>query len=216
MWLASPLHLVAGLNQRPPGLSGLLKLDDDTISTLCRDFAIDFAARGFSLVPLASGGLIACGPAFSRWPQTRDPSRLLGAGIADGTVSGAGAAPLLMLGAELEMWLHAHPLNAQRLRRREAPLTSLWLWGGGAPLSASQLAVPGPLMQPQLSYLTVFGADPVAAGLCAASGARLRATPVSAHAMLDSGAGAHGRGHRAVPHRPIATGHAHGPAAASG
>ncbi len=38
--------------------------------------------------------------------------------MAGSTVQGPGAAPLLMLGAELEMWLHAHPLNAARARQR--------------------------------------------------------------------------------------------------
>jgi hypothetical protein len=36
--------------------------------------------------------------------------------------------------------------------------------------------------------MTVFGADPVAAGLCALSGARLRAPAGSAHDILNSGA----------------------------
>jgi hypothetical protein len=39
---------------------------------------------------------------------------------------------LRRLGAEIEMWLHDHPINDARRRRGELPVTSLWLWGAGA------------------------------------------------------------------------------------
>ena len=148
VWLATPLHLVAGLTSVHLDYRGLLRLDGATLQTLCRDFDRDFAERGFSLQPLPGGALIACGPRFAHRPLTRDPARLLGAGIAGSTIQGAGAAPLLMLSAELEMWLHAHPLNAARARRREAPLTTLWLWGGGEPMAAAHAAPPLPTAHP--------------------------------------------------------------------
>ncbi len=186
VWLATPLHLVAGLTSVHLDYRGVLKLDAATLELLCHDFGFAFAARGFSLRCLPQGGLLACGPHFPNLPRTCDPARLLGAGIAGGTVQGPGAAPLLMLGAELEMWLHAHPLNAARARRREAPLTTLWLWGGGEPLSppASSPAA----AHPDSTFMTVFGADPVLAGLCALSGAQQRAPVLNAHDILASGA----------------------------
>ncbi len=183
VWLATPLHLVAGLTSVHLDYRGLLKLDAASLLTLCHDFAADFAERGFSLQPLTCGGLIACGPSFAQWPVTCDPARLLGGGIAGSTVQGPGAAQLLMLGAEAEMWLHAHPLNAARARRREAPLTTLWLWGGGEPLTPSL-----PPVHPEATFMTVFGEDPVVEGLCALSGARLRPSAASAHDILNTGA----------------------------
>jgi hypothetical protein len=186
VWLATPLHLVAGLTSVHLDYRGLLKLDSATLDLLCEDFGSAFAARGFSLRRLPGDGLLACGPWFENLPQTRDPARLLGGGIAGSTVQGAGAAALLMLSAEMEMWLHAHPLNAARVRRREAPLTSLWLWGGGAPLAPRVLTPPTP--HPGATFMTVFGADPVVAGLCALSGARLQPPALSAHDILNSGA----------------------------
>jgi hypothetical protein len=185
VWLATPLHLIAGLRGVYLDYRGLLKLDDATLDTLCQDFAAQFDARGFALQRLPGGGLLARGPRFEALPLTRDPARLLGGGVAGNTVEGAGAARLLQLGAELEMWLHTHPVNAARARRREAPLTTLWLWGGAeaapalAPLSAGHEAA---------TFMTVFAADPVAAGLCALSGAHLRPPAVSAHDILNSGA----------------------------
>jgi hypothetical protein len=187
VWLATPLHLVAGLRSVHLDYRGVLKLDDTTLDTLCVDFAATFAARGFSLQRLPGGGLLATGPRFADVPLTHDPARLLGADIGGSTVQGAGAAPLLQLGAELEMWLHAHPLNAARARRREPPLTTLWMWGGGE-LSARVTAPPLPPAGPDAPFMTAFGEDPVLAGLCALSGARLRPPALNAHDILSSGA----------------------------
>jgi hypothetical protein len=187
VWLATPLHLIAGLASVHLDYQGLLKLDAATLAALCNDFDRDFAARGFSLKSLASGGLLACGPRCAPLPHTHDPARLLGGGIAGSTVHGPGAAPLLALGAELEMWLHAHPLNAARARRREPPLTTLWLWGGGEP--AAQAPRPAmPAAHRDATLLTVFGEDPVLAGLCTLSGAHLKPAAANAHDLLSSGA----------------------------
>ena len=188
VWLATPLHLIAGLTSVHLDYRGLLRLDAAALDELRRDFDAAFAERGFSLHRLPGGGLLAAGPEFASLPRTKDPARLLGGGIAGSTVQGPGAAQLLMLGAELEMWLHAHPLNAARARRREAPLTTLWLWGGGTPLSPRLTAPPLPAAHPDSAFMTVFGEDPVAAGLCALSGAHLRPPAASAHDLLNSGA----------------------------
>jgi hypothetical protein len=187
-WLATPLHLVAGLTSVHLDYRGLLKLDPAALDLLCGEFAATFAERGFALHRLEGGGLLASGPGFASLPLTTDPARLLGGGIAGGTVQGPGAAQLLVLGAEIEMWLHDHRLNAARAQRREAPLTTLWLWGGGAPLGPRQLAPPMPGGQSDATFMTVFAEDPTVAGLCALSGARLRPPPISAHDILSSGA----------------------------
>jgi hypothetical protein len=187
VWLASPLHLIAGLSSVHLDYRGLLKLDAATLAVLCRDFDRDFAERGYSLKSLAAGGLLACGPRCEPLPQTHDPARLLGGGIAGSTVHGPGAGALLTLGAELEMWLHAHPLNAGRARRREPPVTTLWLWGGGEPAAPGpRPALPAALREAM--FMTVFGEDPVLAGLCTLSGARLRPAAANAHDLLSSGA----------------------------
>jgi hypothetical protein len=188
VWLATPLHLIAGLRSVHLDYRGVLKLDAAALDTLCVDFAAAFAARGFALQRLPGDGLLAAGPRFADLPLTHDPARLLGTGIGGSTVEGAGAAQLLQLGAELEMWLHAHPLNAARARRHEAPLTTLWMWGGGEPFSARGTARPLQPARPDAPFMTVFGEDPVLAGLCALSGARLRAPALNAHDILSSGA----------------------------
>src|SRR5580692_6502077 len=49
VWLATPLHLVAGLTSVHLDYRGLLKLDAATLDALCADFNTQFAMRGFSL-----------------------------------------------------------------------------------------------------------------------------------------------------------------------
>ena len=187
VWLATPLHLVAGMTSVHLDYRGLLWLDAPLRDALVREFDATFAARGFALQRLPGGGLLATGPEFAQLPVTTDPARLLGGGIAGSTVHGPGAAALAVLGAELEMWLHDHPLNLARARRRQAPLTTLWLWGGGPPLAA-HLAAPVSAAPLQPAFMTVIGRDPVLAGLCALSGARLREAAPNAPDMLHSGA----------------------------
>ena len=187
VWLATPLHLIAGLRSVYLDYRGVLQPDADTLAALCEGFARAFAGSGFALLAPRGGALLLLGPPFPVLPVTTDPARLLGAGIAGAAVQGPGAEPLLRLCAEMEMWLHQHPLNAARARRREAPLTTLWLWGGGA-ASGAQSLQPLRAALPDATFMTVFGSDPVAQALCTLSGARLRAPALTAHDILSCGA----------------------------
>ncbi len=188
VWLATPLHLVAGLSSVHLDYRGLLRVDDATLEALRADFDAAFAARGFSLPPAARRRTAGGGTGIRQSAAHGRSGAAAGRRHCRQHGAGPGAAPLLMLGAELEMWLHAHPLNAARARRREAPLTTLWLWGGGKPFSPQAAAPLIPATHPDSTFLTVFGEDPVAAGLCALSGARPRPPAASAHDILNSGA----------------------------
>lgn len=83
-------------------------------------------------------------------------------------LAGAGAAGRLpdkrwqLLLTEIQMALHAHPVNAARERRGALPANSLWLWGAGRAPAAS-----GP-------WQSVSAQDPVALGLARAAGVRQR------------------------------------------
>jgi len=85
------------------------------------------------------------------------------------------------------MWLHAHPLNEARCgaaRRRSRPSgcgVGARRWARTWPPHRSPLRA---WIQPD----AVFGADPVVAGLCALSGARLREPAAGAEDLLGSGA----------------------------
>ncbi|MDE2220877.1 MAG: hypothetical protein KGJ52_10920, partial [Gammaproteobacteria bacterium] len=48
-----------------------------------------------------------------------------------GFPGGEAARALRRLGAEIEMWLHEHPVNRARAARGLLEANALWLWGGG-------------------------------------------------------------------------------------
>jgi len=76
---------------------------------------------------------------------------------------------LRRLGAEIEMWLHDHPINDTRRRRGELPVTSLWLWGAGnIPARGDVGAADGAL---------AFGRDSYLQGLWAMRGAKVAPLP---------------------------------------
>jgi hypothetical protein len=75
---------------------------------------------------------------------------------------------------EVQMLLHAHPVNLAREGRGDAAVNSLWLWGvGRLPRAAPS------------RWQSVTAADPVALGLGRLAGARPRPLPASARAWLE-------------------------------
>ncbi len=77
---------------------------------------------------------------------------------------------------EIQMLLHAHPVNQAREERGEAMVNSLWLWGAGtAPKVAAS------------PWQSVSADDPVALGLARLAGARSRRLAPSAPAWLEGG-----------------------------
>lgn len=77
---------------------------------------------------------------------------------------------------EIQMLLHAHPVNQAREARGEPMVNSLWLWGAG---SAPKVA--------PARWQSVTAEDPVALGLARRAGARSRRLPPSAPAWLEGG-----------------------------
>jgi hypothetical protein len=75
---------------------------------------------------------------------------------------------------EIQMLLHAHPVNEAREARGEPALNSLWIWGGGQPPREAR----GP-------WRSVAAADPSALGLAQLAGMRRFALPPSAEAWLE-------------------------------
>lgn len=127
-WMATPMHLIAGMTSVHVDRRSILRLDAADQATLAGDFRRVFHDSGFLLQPLEAGDFLMLGPEMPR-AETREPARALGGSMgqqADSSIA------LRRLGAEIEMWLHDHPINDTRRRRGELPVTSLWLWGAGA------------------------------------------------------------------------------------
>ena len=142
LWLVTPLHLVPGLKTVHLSPSGLLRLPEDEIAQLCADFDHTFGDDGLRLHPVAASGFLLQG-LEAAGALTVEPSRLLAGAIEESLPGGAGGAVLRAFLTECEMWLHALPLNRQRERRGDAPITTLWLWGGGNPLREPLAATQG-------------------------------------------------------------------------
>ena len=132
VWLGTPVHFVAGLSSVHLDSRGLLHVEADVRQSLAADFNTAFAESGFRLEALMSSGFLLTGPRLSQIP-TVDPARVLGASIDQALPSAADAPTLRRLSAEIEMWLHDHPVNQERMKRGRLPISALWLWGGGAP-----------------------------------------------------------------------------------
>src|SRR5690349_4147150 len=132
-WFATPVFFDLHINHVRLNPRGMLRVDPAEGAQWCDAFARDFGAdyalhyagsRGFLITGLRSAG----GP-------TLDPARLLGADVTPGLRQPGELVRLELARAatEFEFWLHASPLNAARDVARRPRLSSLWLWGGGAP-----------------------------------------------------------------------------------
>jgi hypothetical protein len=130
-WMATPVHLLAGLTSVHVDRRSMLRLDANDQSTLAADFQRVFHDSGFELRPLDSGDFLVLGPQMPH-VETLEPARSMGASIAHVQGANVPGPALRRLGAEIEMWLHDHAVNHARGRRGEWPVTGLWLWGGGA------------------------------------------------------------------------------------
>jgi hypothetical protein len=123
-YVATPLHLVAGMNHVRVHPAGPLSLSPQERSALARRHASDFAGSGTELVA-TPGGLLFRAPAGLAAAVTHDPEPYTGRDVAGALPSGPGAAALRGLMAEREMWLHQLAEAEPGLRAPNA----LWLWG---------------------------------------------------------------------------------------
>jgi len=179
LWLATPVHFVAGLDTLRLHPAGLLTLGLDEQRVLAADFAQVFAGSGWTLHATGRREMLLSGGAAGR-VRSLDPARALGADPSSGLPAGAGAAPLRRLGAELEMWLHDHAVNRARRARGLLPSNALWLWGGGEPPvkppggRATGAAGDGAAREPM-----AWAEDLFVDGLARLAGVRVRARPAS-------------------------------------
>jgi hypothetical protein len=167
-WIATPVHLSAGLTRVHLDHRGLLRLRPAEQAALAADFHRTFAAAGLSLVPLPSGEFLLETSGIEP-VVTAEPARCAGADVAQCLPQGPAAVPLRRLAGEIEMWLHAQALNEARLRRGEPPVNALWLWG------AAGRRPPPPAAAQNVG--SAFGSDAWLAGLWHLLGGACRPLP---------------------------------------
>jgi hypothetical protein len=153
VWIATPVHLIAGLTSLHVDRRSILRLSAADLESFAQDFNRTFGNTDLHLAPLANGEFLMRG-AVTLIAATTEPSRVLVADLETALPKGSDSKALKRLGAEIEMWLHAHPLNESRRHRGELPVSTLWLWGGGA--LANRAATPGLALaaQPPLPTMT--------------------------------------------------------------
>ncbi len=196
MWLATPVHLVAGLSSVHLDARGLLQVELDARRELAQDFNSVFAESGFRLEALPSAGFLVTGPRIDD-RDTVDPARILGASVTEVLPEASNAPTLRRLLAEIEMWLHSHRVNGDRARRARLPITALWLWGGGDAREGLDLGVETQLLGTDTTDTVpasvvrgaalaatgtpipgvAFGHDPYLHGLWRTRGSNARPTP---------------------------------------
>ncbi len=193
-WIATPIHLITGLTNLHLDRRGILRLPASDLETFAADFNRTFGDSGLRLTPLASGDFLLQGPSTFT-AATTEPARALVADLEASLPKGSEAKALKRLGAELEIWLHTNPLNEVRRRRGELPVSTLWLWGGGADLASGKASLANDSATPaggravptdgglastgdrpvtnataDTHRTAAFGTDPYVAGLCRLNG----------------------------------------------
>jgi hypothetical protein len=79
---------------------------------------------------------------------------------------------------EVQMLLHASPVNATRVENGQPAINSVWLWGEGTLAQLRQIAHPPVRLQ-------VYADDPLVKGLAKFSGAEVQPVPDNAAAWLE-------------------------------
>ena len=177
VWLATPLHLIAGLTSLHFDRRSIIRLSGAELEALAASFRDTFRGSGFDLHPLEGGEFLLSGPPVSAPTMTTEPARMLLTSVAEALPSGEGSPALRRLSAEIEMWLHGHPVNSERERRGAPPVAALWLWGGGAP----------PVSRPEAARemtVVAFGSDAYLRGLWRVAGGESRPMPVDWTAVI--------------------------------
>ena len=178
VWLATPVHLIAGMTSLHFDRRSVLRLPEAELDRLAASFRDTFRGSGCDLRPLGSGEFLLTGPEVSLGATTTEPARLLLTSVADGLPMGGGARALRQLSAEIEMWLHAHPVNDERSRRGDLTVATLWLWGGGAGAAFRPAAAPRETMD------AGYGSDAYLRGLWRLAGGEARPMPVDWMALI--------------------------------
>jgi hypothetical protein len=150
--LATPVHLMAGLERVHLHPEGALALDAGERAALERAFTAAFGEAGMRLE------FDERGEGYIEMPHgvdvhTHDPAEAQGRVVDDYMPTGPDAGPLKRLMTEIQMWLHAQPLNAAREAAGRLTVNALWLWGAAAEEPVVKLPASLPVLWSTDAYL---------------------------------------------------------------
>lgn len=168
-WLrADPVHLVPHIRGMQLVNAEHIGLTAEEGAQLARELGEVFVARNCRLEPRTDKRWYLRAPrplAVNTTPLSDSEVREL----REHMPGGPDGAWLRALLTEVQLVLHASPVNAERLARRKPPVNSLWFWGGGALADVAHGAPD-----------CVWSDDPFATGLAMAG--RIARQPLPANA----------------------------------
>lgn len=168
-WLrADPVHLVPHIRGMQLVNAEHIGLTAEEGAQLASELGEVFAARGCRLEPRTDNRWYLRAPrplAVNTTPLSDSEVREL----REHMPGGPDGPWLRALLTEVQLVLHASPVNAERLARRQPPVNSLWFWGGGVLADVARGAAD-----------CVWSNDPLAIGLALAG--RIAHQPLSANA----------------------------------
>ncbi len=124
-FVATPVHLVAGLTRVQIHARGALALPPGGAEALAARFAAEWSDPGLSM--LAVGDLLLLRTAERYRVTTADAAAHAGRDVGEALPQGQDAGRLQRLMTELQMWLHPAPPPS----RDGLAVNGLWLWGAG-------------------------------------------------------------------------------------
>ena len=127
--LATPLHLVAGLEHVHLDPAGPLRLEPAAWQVLVETFNAEFGQDGLRLHHRDGLGLLSLPRPVE--VTTHDPGSLPGCDAGGWLPGGRDGGWLRGTMTAIQMWLHDHPLNRQRASAGLVPANALWIWGAG-------------------------------------------------------------------------------------
>lgn len=196
-WIcADPVHLRLQRDALLLADATLLAITRDEADALVASLNAHFGADGFTLQAPHPDRWYA---ALAQEPDISTTPLALAAGqsVDPKLPRGAGAAAWHARMNEVQMLLHAHPVNEAREARGQMPVNSLWFWGAGVlprgDNTAGDTDEDAGDEKPLQLFPRVWAADPLARGLARWRNAPALDLPASAQALLD-GASAQGVG----------------------
>lgn len=163
---ADPVHLQLDRDTAKLLPTEMLDLCEKDAQSLLRDINLFLRADNMELICRQGNGWCLCGMDASQL-DSYPPSFLANRNASAFLPAGDESKQWRRLMTELQMFLHAHPVNEQREQSGKLPVNSLWFWGGGALYSSLISATAGRENTLNTRSATVYADDEFARAACA-------------------------------------------------